>query len=69
MGVSSCSCVAGAVPSVLCLCWLPVPVMRHATRVITGLQISPPIVMSHLRGQTADRLARSAVLLDHEGAA
>ena len=67
MYYSSFSCVIGAVPPVLCMCWLPIPV--PCTRIISGLQISPSIVISHLGGQTADRLARSPVLLGQEGAA
>ena len=69
MHYSSFPCVADAVPCVLCLCWLPISVMRHATRVISGLQILPSIVIGHLGGQTADYFARSPVLLDHEGSA
>ena len=67
--VSILSCVVGAVPSVLCLCWLPVPGMRYAARVISGLQVLPCIVICHIGEQTADHFAHSAVLLVYEGAA
>ena len=65
--VSVFSSIVGGVPSVLCLRWLAIPDVCHATRNIRGFQVSPSTIPSHIGGQAADCLDCSAELLDYEG--
>ena len=65
--VSVFSSIVGGVPSVLCLRWLAIPDVCHATRDTRGFQVSPSTIPSHIGGQAADCLDCSAELLDYEG--
>ena len=64
--VSVSSSIVDGVPSVLCLRWLAIPDVCHATRDTRGFQLSPSTIPSHIGGQAADCLDWSAQLLDHE---
>ncbi|KAL3139744.1 hypothetical protein ABBQ38_004049 [Trebouxia sp. C0009 RCD-2024] len=58
--------LADGVPPVLCLRWLEIPDVCHATRDIRSFQVSSATIPCHIGGQAADCLDCSAEFLDHE---
>ena len=56
--------IVGGVPSVLCLRWLAISDVCHATRDTRGFQVLPYTIPSHIGGQAADCLDCRADLFD-----